>query len=136
MDERVRPLVLALGGLAVLQTLHLLDSLRTDDTTSFPGVLLSPQGVAGIGGTVLALVLVARGHAWGRPLALTAGVLVALGFVVVHGLPFASDATEPYWGDGSADALQWLGVLSILATAAVVVRLARERTTVVREATA
>ncbi len=123
MGERARGVAWALGVLVVIQILHLLDSLRTDSETTFPTVLAEPQGVAGVGGTLLALVLVGRRHPWGRTLAMLAGVLVSVGFLVVHVLPFSSAFTNPYWGDGSADALQWLGVVAIWACSAVVVRL-------------
>ena len=34
-------------------------------------------------------------------------------------------ASKPYWGDGMGDALQWIGLLSILAVSAAVVRVAQ-----------
>jgi peptidoglycan/LPS O-acetylase OafA/YrhL len=104
-------IVLGLGALAALQVLHLIDELRTDETAGLADVLLRPQPILGIGGTIAALVAVRRGSRFGRPLALTAAGLVALGFVLSHGVPGGS---EPYWGDGSADVLQWLGVTLIL----------------------
>ena len=108
-------IVLGLGALAALQVLHLLDELRTDETADLADVLLRPQPILGIGGTLAALVAVKRGARIGRALAFTAAGLVALGFVLSHGVPGGS---EPYWGDGSADALQWLGVGLILACCA------------------
>ena len=102
--------VLALAALAVLQALHLLDELRTDEATDLAGVVLRPQPVIGIGTTVVALILVRRGLALGRTLALWTAGLVALGFLLSHGIPAETARTKPYWGDGSADALQWLGV--------------------------
>src|SRR4051812_14203322 len=118
--------VLALAALAALQLLHLLDDLRTDDGADLAGVLLRPQPVIGIGGTLAALVLVRRGNPLGRTLALTAAGLVAFGFVLSHGIPEDTGPTHPYWGDGSADALQWLGVTLILATCATTAALARK----------
>jgi hypothetical protein len=32
--------------------------------------------------------------------------------------------SKPYWGDGMADALQWVGLVSILAVSAAIVRVA------------
>jgi hypothetical protein len=49
--------------------------------------------------------------------------LVALGFVLSHGIPVESARTEPYWGDGSADIVQWLGVGLILACCAAIAAL-------------
>jgi hypothetical protein len=68
----------------------------------------------------------------GRPLALVAAGAIALGFVLSHGIPVESARTKPYWGDGSADVVQWLGFLLILVTCATTAvfarRLPRRRT--------
>ena len=85
-------IVLGLGALAALQVLHLLDELRTDETAGLADVLLRPQPILGIGGTLVALVAVRRGSRFGRPLALTSAGLVALGFVLSHGVPGGSRA--------------------------------------------
>ena len=111
---------LALAALAVLQILHLLDELRTDAAADLAEIVLRPQPILGVGGTVAALVAVRRGARAGRPLALGVAGLVALGFVLSHGMPVETARTEPYWGDGSADAIQWLGVTLILACCAAV----------------
>jgi hypothetical protein len=115
-----------LAALAVLQSLHLLDELRTDEAADLAGVLLRPQPVIGIGGTIAALVLVRRGAEMGRTLALAAAGLVAFGFLLSHGIPAETARTKPYWGDGSADALQWLGVGLIWVCCGVVGAYARE----------
>jgi hypothetical protein len=107
--------VLGLAALAVLQFFHLLDDLRTDPEADVAGIFLRPQPILGIGGTIAALIAVRRGAAIGRTLALTVAAVVALGFIVSHGSPAGVGPTKPYWGDGSADALQWLGVTFILA---------------------
>jgi hypothetical protein len=117
-----RNLVWALAALLVVQLLHGLDELRTEEGATFLGTLADPGTILGVTGNVVALVAAVRGVSWSKPLAVATGVLVALGFVVVHGIPTASDATAPYWGDGSADALQWTGVIAVwIACAAVVV---------------
>jgi hypothetical protein len=118
-------IALGLAALAVLQLLHLLDELRTDTAADFAETVLRPQPIVGIGGTLVALVAVHRGARAGRPLALAVAGLVAIGFVLSHGIPAEGARTEPYWGDGSADVLQWLGVSLILACCAVVLVLAR-----------
>jgi hypothetical protein len=117
---------LGLAALAVLQFLHLLDDLRTDPESDLASILLRPQPILGIGGTIAAFVLVRRGAPIGRTLALVAAGLVALGFVVSHGSPAEVGPTKPYWGDGSADALQWLGVSLILACCAYIAVFARQ----------
>jgi len=115
---------LALGALVVLQVLHLLDEMRAY-STDLAETVLRPQPILGITGTLVAAVAVRRGAAIGRPLALVAAVLITLGFVLSHGIPVESARTKPYWGDASADAIQWLGLILILATCATTVVLAR-----------
>ena len=115
---------LALGVLVVLQVLHLLDELRAY-STDLGETLLRPQPILGIGGTLAAAVAVHRGAAIGRPLALIAAGLITLGFVLSHGIPVESARTKPYWGDASADVVQWIGLILILATCATTVVLAR-----------
>ena len=114
---------LALGALVVLQVLHLLDELRAY-STDLAETVLRPQPILGIGGTLAAAIAVRRGAAIGRPLALVAAGLITLGFVLSHGIPVESARTKPYWGDASADAIQWLGLILILATCATTVVLA------------
>jgi hypothetical protein len=120
MTNAVR-LVVALVILALLQFLHLLDDLRIDPTATVVSSLLKPQAVAGIGGALLAAVLVATANPWGRRLALLTASLVALGFLVIHGSPIKTGPFHPYWGAGSADAIQWAGVLLIWTCSAYVI---------------
>jgi len=114
---------LALGALVVLQVLHLLDEMRAY-STDLAETVLRPQPILGIGGTLAALVAVRRGAAIGRTLALVAAVAITLGFSLSHGIPVESERTKPYWGDGSADVVQWLGFILILATCATTAALA------------
>ena len=117
--------VFALATLVALQFLHLLDELRTNEAENLTE-LLRVQPVVGIGGTFAALALVRRGAPLGRMLALWAAGLVTLGFLLSHGIPAETARTKPYWGDGSADALQWLGVALIWACCATVATFARK----------
>jgi hypothetical protein len=117
--------VWALGALAALQLLHLLDELRTDEASDLAGLLLRPQPIVGIGGALVALVLVRHGSPLGRTLALWLAAAVALGFLLSHGIPVESARTKPYWGDGSADVVQWLGVGLVWSACVVVVVFAR-----------
>ena len=109
--------VLGLLALAALQVLHLLDELRTDETADLASILLRPQPILGIGGTLAAAVAVRRGSRFRRAIPFPPAIVVARGFILSHGVPGGS---EPYWGDGSADALQWLGVSLILACCAAI----------------
>ena len=117
--------VWALGALAALQSLHLVDELRTDEAADLAGLVLRPQPIVGIGGALVALVLVRRGSPLGRTLALWLAGAVALGFLLSHGIPVESARTKPYWGDGSADVVQWLGVSLVWAACATVLLAAR-----------
>ena len=46
-------------------------------------------------------------------------------FTFFHVIPVEVGPSKPYWGDGMGDPLQWLGLLSILAVSAAIVRVAR-----------
>jgi|SRR5687768_7015488 len=126
MTERMQRLGWGLGALALFQVLHLLDELRTSEDPTGPAALVAPEAFAGIGGALLAYWAVRQGKAWGPTLGIVTAVLVSVGFLLVHGLPWASERTEPYWGDGRADILQWTGVLAIWVTSIFVVAWARE----------
>jgi hypothetical protein len=117
--------VWALGALAALQLLHLLDELRTDEAADLAGLLLRPQPIVGIGGALVALVLVRHRHPLGRTLALWLAGTVAIGFLLSHGIPVESSRTKPYWGEGSADVRQWLGVGLVWAACAAVIASSR-----------
>ena len=99
---------------------------RLAQRATVAGVVLRPQPVIGIGTTVVALILVRRRSDLWRTLALWTAALVALGFLLSHGIPTETARTNPYWGDGSADPLQWLGVGLIWACCATVAVFARQ----------
>ena len=46
-------------------------------------------------------------------------------FAFFHLIPVEVGPSKPYWGDGMGDALQWVGVVSIIAVSAAIVRVAR-----------
>jgi hypothetical protein len=117
-------LLVGTAALAVLQLVHLLDVLRYDDTASFPGVLADRQAVIGIGLASVAFLALWLRDAPARVLTITAGAVVATGFVLHHGIPvhFAG-LTNPYWtsADGNrADWFRWTTVVVIIAVGALV----------------
>lgn len=114
-----RRLLVGTAALAVLQLVHLLDVLRYDDTASFPGVLVDREAVVGIGLASVAFVLLVRRHPAARVMTIAASAVVALGFVLHHGIPVhLAGLTNPYWtsADGNrADWFRWTTVLVIIA---------------------
>jgi hypothetical protein len=46
-------------------------------------------------------------------------------FTFFHGIPVEIGPSKPYWGDGTGDALQWVGFLAILACSAAIIHAAR-----------
>ncbi len=112
-------LMICTGALAVLQLVHLLDVLRYDASASFPGVLADRQAVIGIGLVSAAFALLALRQPAARAMTYTASIIVAVGFVLHHGIPVAIDGfTNPYWtpADGNrADWFRWTTVLVLIA---------------------
>jgi drug/metabolite transporter (DMT)-like permease len=123
-------LLLALtGGLlaALILNLAVFDDLRTDGSADVAGTFLAPQHLTSILAGLLAVVLLALRHRWARRVALTVAWIEIVAFLFFHGIPFEIGPSKPYWGDGTGDALQWLGFALILACSASVVRVARTR---------
>ena len=117
-------LLVGTAALAALQLVHLLDVLRYDDTASFPGVLIDLQALVGIGLASIAFVLLVFRHSAARVMTITASTVVALGFVLHHGIPVhLAGLTNPYWTNASgnrADWFRWTTVLVIIAVGGVV----------------
>ncbi|MCU1428175.1 MAG: hypothetical protein JWL83_2175 [Actinomycetia bacterium] len=107
------------AALAVLQLVHLLDTLRYDDTASFPSVLVDRQAAIGIGFVTVAFFLLIIEHPSARTTTIGASVVVAVGFVLHHGIPVViGGVTNPYWTakDGNrADWFRWTTVLVLIA---------------------
>ena len=114
-----RRLLVGTAALAGLQLFHLVDVLRYDRTASFPGVLVDRQAIIGMGLTAVAFALLTRRHPAARLLTIVASAVVAVGFVLHHGIPVQVDGvTNPYWtaADGNrADWIRWTTVLAIIA---------------------
>ncbi len=117
-----RRLLVGTSALAALQFVHLLDVLRYDDSASFPGVLLDPLAIIGIGLASIAFVLLVVRHPAARVMTIVASAVVAVGFVLHHGVPLhVAGLTNPYWtpAEGNrADWFRWATVLVIIAVGA------------------
>jgi hypothetical protein len=114
----------ALFGLLILN-LTVFDDLRVDPSAGALETFLKPQHLASLVAVVLAAAAVAFRHrAAARVAAVVAWIEIAA-FTVFHVIPFEVGPTKPYWGDGMGDALQWFGVVSIIAVSVAIVRAAR-----------
>ena len=104
-------LVWATTALVVLQIVH----------GFIPGDAEEEQGwglYLGLIALVVALTAlfgVLRRRWWGPNLSALSGVTTGLGFLVYHGLPEQMTWNNPYWGDGSGTALQWISVWAVAA---------------------
>ncbi len=117
------------SALLALQVLNLVvfDDLRTDESVGVLETFAKPQHLSSIVAVLLAVILVARGHRLGARVAVVVAWIEIAAFTFFHGIPFQIGPSKPYWGDGSGDALQWLGFLSIMACSAVIVVVGRQR---------
>src|SRR6266404_8027047 len=118
----------ALLALLILN-LALFDDLRVDPSAGVLETFTKPQHLSSLVVVLIAAVLVAFKH---RSAARVAAVVAWIEIAAVaffHLIPVESGPSKPYWGDGMGDALQWVGVLSIVAVSAAIVRAARPSST-------
>src|SRR5829696_3335115 len=94
----------ALLALLILN-LAVFDDLRIDPSAGVLETLTKPQHLLSLAAVV----------AW----------IEITSFTFFHVLPVEVGPSKPYWGDGMGDALQWVGLLSILAVSAAIIRIAR-----------
>ena len=118
--------------LLALQVLNLavFDDLRTDKSLGVLETFTKPQHLSSIVAVLLAVVLVARRHRHAARVAVVVAWIEIAAFTFFHGIPVEIGPAKPYWGDGSGDALQWFGFLSIMACSAAIVVVGRQRSTV------
>src|SRR3954467_6826277 len=115
------------GGLLALLVLNLavFDDLRVDPSAGVLETFLKPQHLSSLLAVAVAGALVAFKHRSAAPVAVTVAWIEIVAFVFFHVIPVEVGPSKPYWGDGMGDALQWLGLVSILAVSAAIVRVAR-----------
>jgi hypothetical protein len=119
-----------LGALSALLILNLavFDDLRIDPSAGVLETFTKPQHLSSLVAVLIAAVLVAFKHRFAAPVAVVVALLEITAFAFFHIIPVEVGPTKPYWGDGMGDALQWVGVASIIAVSAAIVRVGRRST--------
>ena len=120
------------SALLALQVLNLavFDDLRTDKSVGVLETFTKPQHLSSIAAVLMAVIMVARRHRHAARVAVVVAWIEIAAFTFFHGIPVQIGPAKPYWGDGSGDALQWLGFLSIMACSIAIVVVGRRRTSV------
>ena len=135
-ESRLPPGRLLLGLTAVLLGLLVLnlavfDDLRIDASAGAVETFLKPQHLSSLLAVLAAGALVAFRHRSAARVAAVVAWIEIVAFSFFHLVPVEVGPSKPYWGDGMGDALQWFGLLSILAVSAAVVRAARRSPTTI-----
>src|SRR3954462_8654958 len=116
------------GALFALLTLNLavFDDLRIDPTAGALETFTKPQHLSSLVAVLIAATLIAFQHRFAARVAVAVAWLEIIAFAFFHLIPVEVGPTKPYWGDGMGDALQWIGVLSIIAISAAIVRVGQQ----------
>jgi hypothetical protein len=115
------------SALLALLTLNLalFDDLRIDSSAGVLETFTKPQHFSSLLAVLIAAALVAFKHRSAARVALTVAWIEIAAFAFFHLIPVEVGPSKPYWGDGMGDPLQWVGLLSILAVSAAIVRTVR-----------
>ena len=127
------PARLLLGLTGALLTLLILnlavfDDLRLDPSAGVLETFTEPQHLSSLVAVLIAAGLVAFKHRSAARVAAVVAWIEITAFAFFHVLPVEVGPSKPYWGDGMGDPLQWVGLLSIIAVSAAIVRVARRST--------
>src|SRR5829696_2853318 len=114
----------ALLALLILN-LAVFDDLRTDPSAGLLETFTKPQHLAGLVAVLLAAGLAAFKHRSAARVAAVVAWIEITAFAFFHVIPVEVGPSKPYWGAGMGDALQWVGLLSILAVSAAIISAAR-----------
>src|SRR5215204_2458967 len=114
----------ALLALLILN-LAVFDDLRVDPSAGVLETFTKPQHLSSLVAVLIAAALVAVKHRSAARVAVTVAWIEITAFMFFHVIPVEVGPSKPYWGDGMGDALQWVGVVSILAVSAAIVVVAR-----------
>ena len=115
------------GALLALLILNLavFDDLRIDPSAGALETFAKPQHLSSLLAVLIAGALVAFRHRSAARVAVAVAWIEIGAFAFFHAIPVEVGPSKPYWGDGMADPLQWVGLLSIIAVSAAIVRVAR-----------
>jgi hypothetical protein len=115
------------GALLALLVLNLavFDDLRVDPSAGALETFLAPQHLSSLVAVLIAAVLLAFKHRSAARVAMVVAWIEITAFAFFHAIPVEVGPSKPYWGDGMGDLLQWVGLLSIVAVSAAIVRVAR-----------
>jgi hypothetical protein len=115
------------GALLALLILNLVvfDDLRLDPSAGVLETFAKPQHLSSLLAVLIAAALVAFKHRSAARVATVVASIEIAAFAFFHVIPVEVGPSKPYWGDGMGDALQWVGLLSIIAVSAAIVRVAR-----------
>src|SRR3954453_24254053 len=128
-----RPAGLLLGLTGALMALLILnlavfDDLRIDASAGVLETFTKPQHLSSLVAVLIAGILVAFKHRSAARVAMVVAWIEIAAFTFFHLIPVEVGPSKPYWGDGMGDALQWLGLVSIIAVSAAIVRITRRST--------
>jgi len=130
----VHPAGLLLGLTSALLALLVLnlavfDDLRIDSSAGVLETFTKPQHLSSLVAVLIASALVAFKHRSAARVAVGVAWIEIIAFGFFHLIPVEVGPTKPYWGDGMGDPLQWVGLLSIIAVSAAIVRVAMRSST-------
>jgi hypothetical protein len=114
----------ALFALLVLN-LAVFDDLRIDPSAGVLETFTKPQHLSSLVAVLLAAGLVAFKHRTAARVAAVVAWIEITAFTFFHVIPVEVGPSKPYWGAGMGDTLQWVGLLSILAVSAAIIRAVR-----------
>jgi hypothetical protein len=115
------------GALLTLLILNLavFDDLRIDASAGVLETFAKPQHLASLVAVLIAGILLAFKHRSAAGVAAVVAWIEIAAFTFFHLVPVEVGPSKPYWGEGTGDALQWLGVASILAVSLAIAGVAR-----------
>src|SRR5215207_6258813 len=119
------------GALLALLILNLVvfDDLRVDSSAGLVETITKPQHLASLVAVLIAGILLAFNHRSAARVAAVVAWIEIAAFTFFHLVPVEVGPSKPYWGEGMGDALQWVGVVSIVAVSVAIVRAVQRTST-------